>query len=140
MDKILLEPAAAAVRAAEKQAAVLQELYQSEDAVQGMALSPTFVAARRASLSALRQTLRDELARRDLLPGTPNPEAVDLACLIERLRGLVKDEPREVAIAEESKLLEQCDVIGEEDTTLADAIASQHKACREAIDYLKRND
>lgn len=138
MGKVFLTPDESATRAVEKQVCALLLLYGEKDLVTEIGLEERFVAARLRDLSAFRDRLRALLAEHDLLPGTASPERAQFRFLIDRLRGLFKDQPFEMAISEERKLVELCDELRQIHPQLTDVVKAGREQSLQAAKALER--
>lgn len=98
----------ALLRAAEEQAGVVLDVYRDEHWRQSAGLDSSFVEARISSLSDLREALQSELAAEQLLPKEQDPEVSRWHFLVDRVRGLLENEPLAVPLEEEKRLLHLC--------------------------------
>lgn len=138
MDKVFLSPREAAIRETEKQLAAMQIMYTNEDLVDKMGLDSSFVASRLRSLEQMQEVLNDALTQSNMLPTAANLETAEAAFVVERLRGLLKNEPCEVAICEESKLVDCGARLAGTDATLGRELSAQIEQARRAVTYLRR--
>ncbi len=109
MNDIVLSADDALLRSTDEQVGVLLMYYGDVFKLEQPQLDPEFVKRRRLSLEELREALRTELAARDILPKEQDSDVSAWQFFVDRVRGLLHDEPLAVPLEEERKLLELCD-------------------------------
>lgn len=109
MEQMLLSKRDATIRSTDEQVSVLLELYDSEDRARLLHLSADFVRPRVDELKGLRAYLRSRLAEKDLLPKKQDSETVSWDFLVDRIQGMLEQQPASIPLAEEHKLLELLD-------------------------------
>lgn len=95
-------------RAAEEQAGVVLEIYKDEVWQNRADLDNTFVEARISSLTELRDALRSELEAQQLLPKEQDPEVSRWHFFVDRVRGMLENQPLAIPLEEEKRLLHLC--------------------------------
>ncbi len=109
MNDIILSADDALLRSTDEQVGVLLMYYDDPYKVEQQQLEPAFLTERRSSLEVLRVALRAELAARKILPKQQDSDVSAWQFFVDRMRGVLRDEPLAVPLEEERKLLELCD-------------------------------
>jgi hypothetical protein len=137
MNGVILSPQDALLRSTDEQVGVLLDFYDDPQQVDQRLLDPAFVERRRQSLTTLREALRAQLARRELLPKQQDDDVSAWHFLVDRLHGLLRDEPLAVPLEEERRLFDLCDELLKLDGSSAD-LRKGRSATRQAMQSLKR--
>ena len=140
MNHLVLSEEEAELRAADEQLGVLLSFYEDPYRSELLRLDPGFVAERREALAELRQALRAELAARDILPKQQDDDVSAWQFLVDRVQGLLRDEPLAVPLEEERKLLALCDRLLERGDYRSEALRQGEARTREAVETLKNAD
>jgi hypothetical protein len=130
----------ALVRAAEEQASVVLDLYSDESWQAAANLEASFIEARVKSLTELRNALRSALNERQLLPKEQDPEVRQWHFLVDRMRGLLDDEPLAVPLEEEKRLLNLCNELLRTDGTDEPEIRKYRDELVKATERLRSTD
>lgn len=137
MNDIILSADDALLRGADEQVGVLLMYYDEPFQVDQQQLDQDFVKRRCHSLEALREALRAELASRDILPKQQDSDVSAWQFFVDRLRGVLRDEPLAVPLEEERKLLELCDQLMESGLPGHEHVREGRSATLAAMDSLK---
>jgi hypothetical protein len=136
----ILSEQEALLRAAEEQASVVLDIYSDESWQAGDSLEASFIEARVESLTELRNALRSALDERQLLPKEQDPEVRQWHFLVDRMRGLLEDEPLAVPLEEERRLLNLCNELLRTDGTDEPEIRKYRDELVEATERLRSSD
>jgi len=136
----ILSEQEALVRAAEEQASVVLDLYSDESWQAAANLEASFIEARVKSLTELRNALRSALNERQLLPKEQDPEVRQWHFLVDRMRGLLDDEPLAVPLEEEKRLLNLCNELLRTDGTDEPEIRKYRDELVKATERLRSTD
>lgn len=140
MSDFVLSEEDALLRGTEEQVGVLLGFYEDPFQIEQRQLDPDFVDRRRKSLEALQAALRAELAARDILPKQQDAEVSAWQFFVDRVRGLLRDEPLAVPLAEERKLLALCDKLAESGRLTDGAVRRGITDTRKAVARLEQPD
>jgi DNA-binding response OmpR family regulator len=111
VEQMLLSKRDATIRSTDEQVSVLLELYDSEDRARLLDLSAEYVMARVDELRQLRADLRARLREKHLLPKKQDSETVSWDFLVDKIQGMLEEQPASIPLAEERKLLDLLDEI-----------------------------
>lgn len=140
MNDFVLSEEDALLRSTEEQVGVLLGFYEDPFQVEQRQLDPEFVNRRRHSLEELQLALRATLAARDILPKQQDTEVSAWQFFVDRVRGLLRDEPLAVPLAEERKLLALCDSLADGGGIEPAAVRQGIADAQEAVAHLERPD
>lgn len=140
MNDFVLSEEDALLRSTEEQVGVLLGFYEDPFQVEQRQLDPEFVDRRRKSLEELQLALRGKLAARDILPKQQDAEVSAWQFFVDRVRGLLRDEPLAVPLAEERKLLALCDSLAAQGGIETAAVRQGITEIRQAVARLERPD
>lgn len=140
MEQMLLSKRDATIRSTDEQVSVLLELYDSEDRARLLDLSADFVRPRVDELKELRADLRSRLAEKDLLPKKQDSETVSWDFLVDKIQGMLEQQPASIPLAEEHKLLELLDEMLQLNNTTDANVQKGRAATNAAIRRLQQGE